>query len=124
MIDIDHVIVEALKTFPALTPNGLGVAFPDRDWNHHEIESAMTFLDLCGHAPKPTVGSYTLKHMVEDWGGQCAGCPYVSNGAVIVAAHALGFPIKPYGGGNPNAGIGVKLRSLKKFTKQFGWWWA
>lgn len=57
--------------------------------------------------------SYCLKHDVEDAVGR-----YVSNGAFIAAAHAMGFPVEPMGpssgpSGGIRAYIGVGKRDLR-----------
>ena len=112
----------ALAAFPGLTANGFGGGRFEKP-DPHEVETAIMFLSMCGPAQQTTYGSYSLKHMCEDWGGIFANCPYVTNGALIVAAHALGFVIRPYGRGNPNAGIGVgNKRLLRQIMKPFGWW--
>ena len=108
---VELAIENALAAFPDLTPNGFGGGCLEK-LNPHEVETAIAFLNVCGGAKQPTVGSYSLKHLAEDWGGKFAHCPYISNGAVIVAAHALGFVIRPHGGG-----IGVAKRGLNKITQ-------
>ena len=119
---IAQAIIDAISAFPNLTPDGIGsVLIGNRKWDHQQIETAIAFLKMVGATKQPTVGSYTLKHMVEDWGQRFRRSPYVANGAVIVAAHALGFVVKPYGRGNPNAGIGVGKRLLKKIMQPLGW---
>jgi hypothetical protein len=113
-------IAAAIAEFPDLNPNGFGGVGEVGEWNHKEIETAIAFLQLCGGAKQPTHGSYTLKHMAEDWGAQ-SGQPYIGNGELIVAAHALGFVIKRYSRGSPNAGIGVRKRVLAKIMRPLGW---
>lgn len=39
--------------------------------------------------------------------------PYVSNGALIAAAVALGYPVRNGRHGGPNANVGVGLRELR-----------
>jgi hypothetical protein len=114
VITAEQTIANALAAFPDLTPNGLGAHGDAEDFNPHEVATAIAFLQLCGRAKKPTIGSYSLKHLAEDWGGKFADCPYITNGAVIVAAHALGFPIQPSSYGGPNPGIGVNWRGLEQ----------
>jgi hypothetical protein len=49
---------------------------------------------------------------------------YISNGAAIVAAHALGFAIERLSqSGGPNAGIGINKRNIVQLTRPLGWWW-
>jgi hypothetical protein len=52
--------------------------------------------------------SYYLKHQAEDWGRLVGFAPYVSNGALIVAADWLGVPSRRYQG-SPNIEYGVKV---------------
>lgn len=49
-------------------------------------------------------GSYTMKHTVEGLLGRIG---YISNGQLITAALLVGVEVKPVGGDNPNAVIGV-----------------
>jgi hypothetical protein len=114
VITPEQAIAGALTAFPDLTPIGFGAHADAEKFNPHQVATAIAFLQLCGPAKKPTIGSYSLKHLAEDWGGRFAGCPYITNGAVIVAAHALGLPIQPYHYGGPNAGIGINWRALEQ----------
>ena len=59
-------------------------------------------------------GSYGLKHDAERWGRSQGMAPYVSNGALIAAAVALGYPIRHGRRGSPNVSVGVSLRDLQK----------
>jgi hypothetical protein len=61
--------------------------------------------------------SYALKHVVENWArrNKCGG--YVSNGALIIAALAVGLRIRPHRYG-PNATIGLRREDIDRLTKQ------
>ncbi|MBQ3358227.1 MAG: hypothetical protein IJG47_04930 [Microbacterium sp.] len=52
------------------------------------------------------VSSYDMKHTVEQMLGDVK--PYVSNGAVIVAARMIGLPIVDFDESSPNVNIGVR----------------
>lgn len=60
-------------------------------------------------------GSYGLKHVYEAATGE-----YVTNGELILAALAAGYPVKPDGPGHPNAGIGVRTRDVNRVRKAAG----
>jgi hypothetical protein len=69
-----------------------------------QVERAKSFLSKLTVTKRATVNSYELKHMAE------RGARYISNGAMIVAAIALGIPVRSAGGDfdrNPNALIYV-----------------
>lgn len=78
-------------------PNGFDYSWrrtrENKPWNEdvaNEVRAAMAWLSLCGRTK--TVNrrdsSYSLKHECEQWAGR-----YVSNGALLMAAHLLGFTI-------------------------------
>jgi hypothetical protein len=113
---IDHTIAAARVTFPDLSPFGFG-RLGVEPFDHHEIETAITFLLKCRKVKRAVVSSYYLKHAIEGWGKSVGLAPYVTNGAAIVAAHALGFTIAR-SGTSPNAGIGVKQADVKKIHNQ------
>jgi hypothetical protein len=55
-----------------------------------------------------------LKHFAEEWSGS-----YISRGALIVAAVALGLVVQeypPWFDNNPNVGIGVSLKDLRRIN--------
>ena len=112
---IEKMIAAALAAFPDLTPVGFATRCSEK-LNPLEVDTALSFLQSCGHTKQAKYSSYFLKHCVEDWGAAYGLAPYVTNGALIVAAHALGFVIKRHGD-SPNAGIGVTARSLKRMKQ-------
>lgn len=71
------------------------------EWLLGEIERATAWLRLCKQiaGPNRKITSYGLKHEAERWAkengmhGNAGG--YVSNGALLMAAHRLGFTITP-----------------------------
>lgn len=76
---------------------------------------------------RPTVFSYSLKHLAENWGQRVGMRSYVSNGALILAAFELGLTIKPYDDapGCPNAQVGAgKWSCGKKLKAAVGTWLA
>lgn len=53
-------------------------------------------------------GSYGLKHDAERWGERHGMAPYVTDGALIAAAIALGVPVEPHSPTSSSAAIGVR----------------
>jgi ProP effector len=99
---------QALTAYPTLTPSGFA---PNPDpFDLAAVASALAFLRTCTPAPTPSANSYSLKHSVESAVGH-----YVSNGAVIVAAHYLQLPIRPIPG-TANASIGVSQQRFAQPT--------
>lgn len=107
---------QVLEGNPSLTPSGYRWG---RDANRYDwwartpqrtfelqFDDACRVLMSAERVKVPTVGSYGLKHVVERLVHN-----YISNGAVICAALALGFSVKP--GGEPNALIGVSRKTLR-----------
>ncbi len=73
-----------------------------------EIHRAACWLDGMETVKHPDrFGSCGLKHSAERWAGA-----YVREGALIVAALALGVPIKPYGRQGHGAHIGVSAAAV------------
>lgn len=75
------------------------------------IETVAALLDPCRYTKAvsgSSPGSYGLKHATER---RLADDPvvrgYVSNGQLIAAALLCGFPVRRYGDGSPNAGVGI-----------------
>jgi hypothetical protein len=104
--------------FPFLSANGLrgGRGAVDAVDPDH-VETAIAFLKLFGSTKRGTIGSYTLKHDCENWGSKNGRSPYVSNGALIIAALELGLPVEefPDQWSCPNALIGISLRDYKRW---------
>lgn len=61
------------------------------------------------------IGSYAAKHRAEAW-ARHQGIPeaYVSEGALLLAAVALGVPVRPYGGSEWGAFVGLARRGLRR----------
>jgi hypothetical protein len=91
-------------------PNGFDYSWsrvkPNKAWSTDMVEQvqvATAWLSLCGRRKTVNrkVSSYTLKHECERWAGR-----YVSNGALLMAAHSLGFAINQISYG-PNGWINI-----------------
>jgi hypothetical protein len=86
-----------------------------------QITTAACYLRLL--TPRKTVprggvlSSYGLKHHAEDWGRANGMCPYVSNGALIAAAAALGLPMRVGSGDGPNVAIGVRAADVERIAR-------
>jgi hypothetical protein len=87
-----------------------------------EIATAGAYLRLL--TPRKTVprggvlSSYGLKHHAEDWGRANGMAPYVSNGALIAAAVALGLPVRTGGSAdNPNVAVGVRAADVERIAR-------
>ena len=110
----------ALRKYPNLAPAGFDGK--KSEFDHQQIETALAFLEMCGSAPFPTYGSYTLKHVAEDWGAIFSHTTYVANGCIIAAAAALGLVVQRYPEpGSPNAGIGVDRTKTQKIMRALHW---
>ncbi|WP_143549252.1 hypothetical protein [Rhodopirellula bahusiensis] len=97
-----------------------------RRWDHPgkrpkmvEILAALAWLEASPltSVKAGTVSSYRLKHIARNY-----GCPYVSPGAMIIAADRAGFP--QHGSttslsGSLNTMVGVSKRSVKNLHKVF-----
>ncbi len=83
-----------------------------------EIHTARAFLALC-RPSRSRCGSYGLKHQAEGWGARSDLSPYVSNGALILAAYLLDYDVRPdderslslewLGHASPNAAIALRV---------------
>jgi hypothetical protein len=88
-----------------------------------EVATAAAFLRLLtptSSATDRSPNSYTLKHDAERWGRANGMRPYVTNGALIAAAVALGYPIRHFGNGSPNVAVGVGLRAWRRIRESVG----
>lgn len=70
-------------------------------------------------ATKTSPDSYQLKHIAE----RCLTDHeivrgYVANGELIAAALFAGFPVRPCGGGSPNAFIGMSRQDLRNLQTE------
>jgi hypothetical protein len=96
-------------------PGGCGIAAD-------QIRTAAAYLRLL--RPTKTVpatgalGSYTLKHCAERWGRAHGMAPYVTNGALIAAAAALGLPMRDGSGDSPNVAIGVAHADVDRIERE------
>jgi hypothetical protein len=119
-----------LARYPRLTTQGIGYLpnsklstreylgeikrFRDDFYDRDGLEQIATAIAWCKQIEKiktPKYNSYWLKHHAEQWGGVHGLSSYVSNGALIVAADYLGFPIIQ-SSDIINALIGVSKRSV------------
>lgn len=70
-------------------------------------------------ATKTSPDSYQLKHIAERClTGHEIVRGYVANGELIAAALFAGFPVKPCGGGSPNAFIGMSRQDLRNLEAE------
>ena len=82
-----------------------------------EIATAIECLSQLDPTKTGRVDSYRLKHLAEEWGRRNDQSGYVSNGALIVAALAIGLVVEPCGpawAGSPNVLIGVSAKSVRR----------
>lgn len=76
-----------------------------------QVELCTRWLSQAKATPTPTLNSFWLKHVVENWAGT-----FISNGAVIVAAHRAGLPIgRESDSRTANVTIGVSTDSVNEF---------
>jgi hypothetical protein len=113
-------IALATARFPGISANGLAHPRTTRaPILVSEVETALKFLAMLTPTRAATYSSYFLKHCCENFGRRHGLARYVSNGALICAAAFLGYTIKPFGpawSDNPNAGIGVSRRDLRRIV--------
>jgi hypothetical protein len=110
-----QAIVTARKIFPDLSGDGIRLppgAVP-QELRLDQIDTAMQFFGLLRPTKHPTVDSGSLKHNCEDWGSVNGMSSYVSRGATIAAAIALGYPVRAYRNGGDVA-IGLSIGDLRK----------
>lgn len=77
-----------------------------------EVATSISWLRLVQGTKVPRTNSYWLKKRAQEWGKANGLAPYISNGALIAAAMYLRFPVQERYG-DPNAAIGVSLRSAR-----------
>lgn len=85
-----------------------------------EIKTCAAFFARVGKVKSPNFSSYHLKHVAETFGKINGGSPYVSNGALIATAIALGYVVELSRHGGPNCAIGVSARDLAKIKRDLG----
>ncbi|GFE71957.1 hypothetical protein [Chroococcus sp. FPU101] len=117
-------ILKAIKKEPWLCPHGL-IPYEWQNWNR-ELETETMLSDnfkrqvmLCMSSlsemtiiKTPSVGSYRLKHLIENDMGE-----YISNGALLVAVIARSIPYKPYPS-SPNAAIAISKNDQRRLQKK------
>lgn len=122
-------LADVLREYPALNSFGMGAFAPmskPRGVRLREIEAGrLELLDReCevraiaawlkeNIAPikTPTVGSYTMKHVVEYAMGR-----YLMNGELIAAALMAGYPMKIIDGPNPL--FGMSARDVRRYSRR------
>ena len=111
---------KARRRFPNLCADGIRIAVrgaPFQEIILEQVETAIACLSMLDPIKIGRVDSYRLKHVAEAWGLHHEMSKYVSNGALIVAALALGLTVEPCGppwAGSPNCMIGVGEKSLRR----------
>jgi hypothetical protein len=119
-----QAIEDATAEFSDLTDCGLNSAGKgnSRPIDPHQVETSIMFLQLVEPSNSNRESSYWLKHVAERWGKNANDCPYITNGAMFVAAHAIGFPLRRPNEketmGRYNALIGVSKRNLENLREQ------
>jgi hypothetical protein len=135
----------AMRDYPTLCAEGFGVSNlapgrprEEREQHLHEsrvhlaasaeeVATASAFLCRCDRTRTARVTSYRLKHAAESWGRLNGYAPYVSNGALLVAALDLELRVVPddyaslsagsLGLVSPNAEIGISRRSMERVLR-------
>lgn len=82
-----------------------------------EIQTASAFLQQMTPINEWTFSSYHLKHVAEAYGKRYGLSGHVSNGALIAAAIALGFPVRPESWPSLNAVCGVSILDLRALKR-------
>ena len=109
----------ARRRYSRLSADGVGV-YPGAEpqaIHANQVETAMRFLKKLVKTKRAAVGVGTLKHVAEDWGREHGLCAYVSRGALISAAVALGYPTTAYYVGvsqKPLARLISNVRDLRR----------
>jgi hypothetical protein len=122
-VSLIHSVVEARRALmlakaamPDLMNYGIVMGGRrDENFDLEQITTSIAFFDLslCIPTKIPNISSYALKHVAERWGRAHGRSPYVTNGALIVAAHYVGLSIKRLSA-SPNVAIGVRRRWLRE----------
>jgi len=114
-------IERARVRFPEISANGI-YPFPGSELQEivpDQIDTALEFLARLEPTKTGRIGSGTLKHDCENWGGVTGLSAYVSRGALTVAALALGYTVQTYPpqwSRNPNVAIGVRKKDLRRIV--------
>ena len=76
-----------------------------------EVKLCLLWFDRARATEQPTVNSFWLGHVIQQWAGTS-----ISHGAVIVAAHRMGFSIgREPGEVSANVTIGVATDCIDEF---------
>jgi hypothetical protein len=76
-----------------------------------QVDACVRWFERAESTQEPTVSSFWLKHVVEHWAGT-----FISNGAVIIAAYKMGFPIgREPAESSANVTIGVATHCIDEF---------
>ena len=114
-------IALAKRRFPRLCPNGLH-PYPGtspRLIDPAQVEAAIAFLSMLTPTRTARIGSGILKHDAERWAARYGLGSYVSRGAILAAAVALGLTIRRRGASwafNSAVAIGVSLKDLRRIN--------
>lgn len=98
-----------------VTANGIDTA--TNAISTDQVSTAARFLRLLRPTSSVNCNSYYLKHVAEAWGRQNGGAPYITNGALIIAATALSILVKPCRN-SMNADVYVSFRDAERLAKQ------
>jgi len=114
-----HAVKQAQDRFPRICPNGLDWYTPGKPEAWDDADYAMVslcrwYLNLAEPIKTPTTSSYSLKHRIEEHFTVYGQRSYVHNGSCIVAAMALGFPIKTSHFNRLTCSIGISRHSITK----------
>lgn len=92
-------------------PAGVTTAEDIEPIDPQQLKLCQQWLSRAEPTPTPTLSSFWLKHVVENW----AGAP-ISNGAIIVAAYQAGFPIaREANAKTGNVNIGLTSSDVEEF---------
>jgi hypothetical protein len=119
-------VLEAKERFPQICPNGLHFYYRDKPEYWSDNDYAMVwfcrwYFLRAARIKTPSTNSYGLKHRIENHFTINGSRVYIHNGACIVAAMSLGFPVKQASDYSLNAVIGISrssLRDLDSFTEE------
>jgi hypothetical protein len=102
--------IEALRQATTDHPSLRGTGFyGEGEINIEETALCLECFRMLQKATSAKHSSLDIAQRIGAWSGK-----RVSIGAVIIAAIARGFVVKPWGQKNPNAGIGIADLSLRK----------
>jgi hypothetical protein len=105
-------LVLALRRYSRLSGDGVRVFYPGAKpqvIEHDQVETAIRFLKKLLKTKRASVGVGSLKHDCENWGREHGLCCYISRGALISAAVALGYSVTPHA-------VGVSKKDLSRLV--------